>query len=65
MGLSEGDAIMIDYQKLYTRMFNAATDALEALENRNIGTAGDILRTAQQDTERLYIEAEEESAPLV
>lgn len=56
---------MIDYQKLYTRMFNAATDALEALENRNIGTAGDILRTAQQDTERLYIEAEEESAPLV
>ena len=28
---------MPDYQKMYTTMFNAATDALNALERLNVG----------------------------
>ena len=51
----------MDYQKLYTKLFNAATDALDALEQQNIGTAKEILRTAQQETEELYLSYSEES----
>ncbi len=50
---------MTDYQKLYTTMFNAATDALEELGRFNVGRARDILRTAQQRTEELYIDGDE------
>ena len=28
---------MVNYQKLYTMLFNAAADALEALEELNVG----------------------------
>ena len=51
---------MVNYQKLYTMLFNAAADALEALEARNYGLAGDILRRAQQEAEEQFLEAEEE-----
>jgi len=47
--------IMPDYQKLYTTMFNAATDALEELGHLNIGRAREILRATQQKTEALYV----------
>lgn len=50
---------MADYQKLYTKLFNAATDALEALEQLNVGQARDILRQAQQEAEEEYLSAEE------
>ena len=33
---------MEDYQKLYTTMFNAFTDALRELEKQNYGSAKDI-----------------------
>ena len=39
---------MVNYQKLYTMLFNAATDALEALEELNVGRAKDILRQAAE-----------------
>jgi len=52
---------MVDYQKLYTKLFNAATDALEALEQQNIGTAKEILRRAQQEAEDVYLDSAEET----
>ena len=53
---------MPNYQKLYTKMFNAATDALEALDSLNIGLAKDLLRRAQQEAEEVYMN--DESAVL-
>lgn len=50
---------MVDYQKLYTKLFNAITDALDALEQLNVGQARDILRQAQQEAEEEYLSAEE------
>ena len=49
---------MPNYQKLYTKMFNAATDALEALDSLNIGLAKDLLRRAQQEAEEAYLNDE-------
>lgn len=49
---------MQDYQPLYTHLFNAITDALEALTARNYGTAEEILEKAQQWTEETYINQE-------
>ena len=46
---------MPNYQKLYTKMFNAATDALCALEELNIGYAQTLLRRAQQEAEEEYL----------
>ena len=50
---------MADYQKLYTKLFNAITDALEELDRMNVGQARDILCRAQQEAEELYLDAEE------
>ena len=50
---------MGDYQKLYTKLFNAITDALEALEQLNVGEAKDLLRRAQQEAEEDYLSSEE------
>lgn len=50
---------MADYQKLYTKLFNAITDALEALEQLNVGEAKDLLRRAQQEAEEDYLSSEE------
>ena len=57
---------MQNYQKLYTTLFNAVTDALEQLEQQNFGVAREFLRQAQQQTEEWSISAEEsaeEQAP--
>ena len=50
---------MPDYQKMYTTMFNAATDAMDALERLNVGQAEELLRRAQIDAEKTYLEDEE------
>jgi len=45
----------VDYQKLYALMFNAATDALRALEQQNYGQTREILRSAQIAAEEQYL----------
>ena len=47
---------MVDYQKLYTKLFNAITDALEQLDKQNIACARDILVRVQQEAEDVYLE---------
>lgn len=47
---------MPDYQKLYTILFNAITDALEDMGKQNYGLAAEGLKAAQQTTEELYME---------
>ena len=46
---------MANYDKMYSLLFNAITDALEKLERQNFGDAKDILISAQQKTGELYI----------
>ena len=50
---------MQDYQKLYTLLFNACTDAVEAMDRLDFGTAKALLIAAQQQAEEQYIAAEE------
>lgn len=45
---------MADYKKLYYKMFNAATDA-----EKLISQAACIVRTAQQECEETYMDADE------
>lgn len=52
---------MTDYQKMYTLLFNAITDALMQMEKQNYGAAKEILVSAQQRAEELYLSAEDES----
>ena len=47
------------YQKMYTRLFNAVTDALEEMQQQNFGAARALLVQAQQDCEEIYLDAEE------
>ena len=49
---------MPDYEKMYHLLFNAATDALEQIEQQNYGSAKDLLIAAQQKAEEIYITAE-------
>lgn len=46
------------YQKMYTTLFNAVTDALELLEARQLEAARLKLIAAQQETEEIYVSAE-------
>ena len=48
---------MSDYEKMYHLLFNAITDALEQMEKQNLGSAKDLLTTAQQKTEEIYMES--------
>lgn len=50
---------MPDYKKLYALLFNAITDAVEALERQNYGAARDTLVAAQQAAEEMYVSQEE------
>ena len=45
------------YQKMYTTLFNAITDALAQLEAQDLPAAQEPLRQAQQTAEDLYLEA--------
>ena len=49
---------MANYEKMYSTLFNAITDALEQIEQQNFGSAKDLLIAAQQKTEEIYITAE-------
>lgn len=48
------------YEKMYHKLFNAVTDALEQIEICNYGLAERILRDGQQKTESMYIGEESE-----
>ena len=49
----------MDYQKMYTTLFNAITDALTQLEAQNYSDVKDALISAQQKAEEIYITAED------
>ena len=46
------------YQEMYTHLFNAMTDALEALAAHNYWQAETLLRQAQLWAEERYLEEE-------
>lgn len=50
---------MPDYRKMYAILFNAITDAIEALEQENLSAATVILKGAQLKTEQVYLNADE------
>ena len=50
---------MPDYQKLYTTLFNAITDALQKIDTLEVDEAQAILVQAQQKAEEMYICAEQ------
>lgn len=43
------------YKKMYFKLFNAITDALAQISDRNYGAASTILSSAQLETEEIYI----------
>ena len=47
----------MNYEKMYHLLFNALTDALEQMEKQNLGSAKDLLTTAQQKAEEIYMES--------
>lgn len=49
------------YQKMYTTLFNAITDALELMEKGSSAEAALLLKQAQQSTEDQYINAADET----
>ena len=46
---------MSHYQKMYSVLFNAVSDALEELDKLNIGAAKEYLKEAQFHTEEIYM----------
>ena len=50
----------MDYKKLYFHLFNTITDALQAIEQQNYGQASHLLITAQQETEEMYMDEDDE-----
>ena len=48
---------MVDYQKMYTIMFNGVTDALDMIRQERIREARYLLKQAQQQAEEIYIKA--------
>ena len=51
--LRKGDFTMADYQKMYSKLFNATTDAVK------------ILQAAQAETEEMYIGHEADNITLL
>ena len=49
---------MENYQKMYSTLFNAITDALAQIEKQNYGDAKSALIAAQQKAEDMYITAQ-------
>lgn len=47
------------YQKMYTALFNAVTDALNMMEDRDYAAAKLRLMSAQRQAEDIYISADE------
>ena len=50
---------METFPKYYTLLFNAVTDAIEDIDQKNFGAARARLVKAQQDAEDAYLDAEE------
>ena len=50
---------MKDYSKMYSILFNAVTDAIEAIKAGDTAAAQELLTKAQQTTEEMYIRAED------
>ena len=50
---------MPDYKKMYYTLFNAVTDALEHLYQREWGSAAARLERAQQEGEEQFLQAGE------
>lgn len=50
---------MLDYKKMYFRLFNDMSRAIEALEHNNFGQAAEILKQAQLEGEEAYMSDEE------
>ena len=48
------------YEKMYFTLFNAITDALELLRQREWAEAARLLERAQGQTEELFMEGEEQ-----
>ena len=48
------------YQEMYTHLFNAVTDALSAIDDRNYGQVEELLKQAQQDAEERFLAAGEQ-----
>ena len=46
----------MNYQKLYSLLFNKITDAIEQIEDKNYGIAKATLIQAQQEAEELYLQ---------
>ena len=49
---------MENYQKMYSTLFSAITDALAQIEKQNYGDAKSTLIAAQQKAEEMYITAQ-------
>ncbi len=50
---------MPDYERLYFRLMGVIADAVEALEQWNIGQAKEMLIAVQQEAEDRYLDSEE------
>ena len=62
--IKRGGINIMDYQKAYYILFNAMTDAINAMDNREINQAAEILKSAQIKTEDMYIESKPEETDL-
>ena len=49
----------MNYQKLYTTLFNAVTDSIREIEKQNYGRAKEILIKGQIQCEAIYLDEEE------
>ena len=49
------------YRKMYYTLFNAITDALEAMEQQNYGQARARLIATQQQSEEIYLDGDEDA----
>ena len=52
---------MENFPKYYTLLFNAVTDAVEDIDQKNYGAARTRLLKAQQDAEDAYLDAGDET----
>ena len=48
------------YRKMYCTLFTAITDALSAMEQQNYGQARALLVAAQQQSEEIFMESDED-----
>ena len=49
---------MADYKKMYLKLFNAASDAIEEIELGHADVAERLLKNAQFNTEEIFLKSE-------